>query len=64
MDLFTKLLDNQKIAADAIAVPLTKEELELLIDHLGNAPLTDKQAINTYQKLTEKLETLEDYSKE
>ena len=38
---------------------LSKKELELLIDKLSDMPITNKQAIDIYQKLTEKLETLE-----
>ena len=54
-----KTIENQKIIADTISVPLSKNELELLIDTLSDIPITNKQAINIYQKLTEKLETLE-----
>lgn len=54
-----KLLENQKIIADEISVPLSKKELELLIYKLSDMPITNKQALNIYQKLTEKLETLE-----
>ena len=52
-------LENQKINADTISVSLSKKELELLIDKLSDMPITNKQAIDIYQKLTEKLETLE-----
>lgn len=54
-----KILENQKIIADTISVPLTKKDLELLIDKLSDMPITNKQAIDIYQKLTKKLETLE-----
>ena len=54
-----KTLENQKIIADTISVPLSKKELELLIDKLSDMPLTNKQALNMYQKLAKKLETLE-----
>ena len=54
-----KLLENQKIIAHEISVSLSKKELELLIYKLSDMPITNKQAINIYQKLTEKLETLE-----
>ena len=54
-----KLLENQTIIADTISVPLSKKELELLIYKLSDMPITDKQAIDIYQKLTQKLETLE-----
>ena len=54
-----KTLENQKINADTISVSLSKKELELLIDKLSDMPITNKQAIDIYQKLTEKLETLE-----
>ena len=59
-DNFTiKTLENQKINADTISVSLSKKELELLIDTVSDMPITNKQANNIYQKLTEKLETLE-----
>lgn len=54
-----KTLENQKIIADTISVSLSKKELELLIDKLSDMPLTNKQALNMYQKLAKKLETLE-----
>lgn len=54
-----KLLENQKIIADTISVSLSKEELELLIDKLSDMPIINKQALYIFQKLTEKLETLE-----
>ena len=52
-------LENQKINADTISVSLSKKELELLIDTVSDMPITNKQANSIYQKLTEKLETLE-----
>lgn len=54
-----KLLENQKIIADTISVSLSKEELELLIDKLSDMPIINKQALYIFQKLTEKLETLD-----
>lgn len=54
-----KLLENQKIIADTISVSLSKKELELLIDKLSDMPIINKQALYIFQKLTEKLETLE-----
>lgn len=54
-----KTLENQKINADTIAVSLSKKELELLIDKLSDISIMNKQALNMYLKLTEKLETLE-----
>ena len=54
-----KTLENQKIIADTISVSLSKKELELLIDKLSDMPITNKQALDIYQKLTKKLETLE-----
>ena len=54
-----KLLENQKINADTITVSLSKKELELLIDTVSDMPITNKQATSIYQKLTEKLENLE-----
>lgn len=56
---FDTLLENQKINADTITVSLSKKELELLIDTVSDMPITNKLASNIYQKLTEKLETLE-----
>ena len=56
---FDTLLENQKIIADTISVSLSKNELELLIDKLSDMPITNKQALKIFQKLTEKLETLE-----
>ena len=56
---FDTLLDNQKIIADTISVSLSKKELELLIDRLSDMPITNKQALYIFQKLTEKLETLD-----
>ena len=53
-----KLLENQKIIADTISVPLSKKELELLIYKLSDMPITNKQSLNIYQKLTQNLETL------
>ena len=49
-----KTLENQKIIADTISVSLSKKELELLIDKLSDMPLTNKQALNMYQKLAKK----------
>lgn len=54
-----KILENQKIIADTISVSLSKKELELLIDKLSDMPIINKQALYIFQKLTEKLETLE-----
>lgn len=54
-----KTLENQKFNADTITVSLSKKELELLIDTVSDMPITNKQATSIYQKLTEKLETLE-----
>lgn len=56
---FDTLLENQKINADTISVSLSKNELELLIDTVSDMPITNKQATSIYQKLTEKLETLD-----
>lgn len=58
-DTKVKTLENQKIVADTISVPLSKEDLELLIDSLSDAPITNKQAISIFQKLNKGLETLE-----
>ena len=54
-----KTLENQKIVADTISVPLSKEDLELLIDSLSDVSITNKQAISIFQKLNKGLETLE-----
>ena len=54
-----KTIENQKINADTISVSLSKNELELLIDTVSDMPITNKQATSIYQKLTEKLETLD-----
>ena len=54
-----KLLENQKNIADTISVSLSKKELELLIYKLSDMPIINKQALYIFQKLTEKLETLE-----
>ena len=53
------MIENQKIIADTISVSLSKKDLELLIDKLSDMPITNKQALDIYQKLTKKLETLE-----
>ena len=54
-----KLLDGQKVIADAVSVPLSKDEIELLIEGLCDMSITDKRALNMYQKLAKKLEALE-----
>lgn len=54
-----KMLENQKVVADTISVPLSKEDLELLIDSLSDVSITNKQAISIFQKLNKGLETLE-----
>lgn len=56
---FDNFRENQKIIADTISVSLSKNELELLIDKLSDTPISNKHAFKIYQKLTEKLETLE-----
>jgi len=58
-DAKIKTLENQKIVADTISVPLSKEDLELLIDSLSDVSITNKQAISIFQKLNKGLETLE-----
>lgn len=63
MDLYSKTLENQKIVADTISLPLSKEELKLIIKGLSFVPTND-QVVNLYQKLTKKLETLENYLRE
>ena len=59
LDTKIKTLENQKIVADTISVPLSKEEIELLIDSLSDVSITNKQAISIFQKLNKGLETLE-----
>ena len=59
LDTEIKTLENQKIVADTISIPLSKEELELIIKGLSFVPTND-QVVNLYQKLTKKLEILED----
>lgn len=59
LDTKIKTLDNQKIVADTISVPLSKEDLKLLIDSLSDASITNKQAISIFQKLNKELEKLE-----
>ena len=54
-----KTIENQKFNADTITVSLSKKELELLIDTVSDMPITNKQATSIYQKLTDKLETLD-----
>ena len=54
-----KLLDGQKLIADTISVALSKEEIELLIEELCDMSITNKRALNMYQKLAGKLEALE-----
>ena len=59
LDTKIKTLENQKIVPDTVTVPLSKEDLELLIDELSNVSITNKQAISVFQKLNKGLETLE-----
>ena len=59
LDTKIKVLENQKIVADTVSVPLSKKDLELLIDSLSDAPITNKQAISVFQKLNKGLKTLE-----
>ena len=56
------MLDDQKVTADTVAVPLSKEDLELLIDKLCDGSISDKRTLILYQKLTGKLETLEAFA--
>lgn len=58
-DTKVKTSENQEIVGDTVSVPLSKEDLELLIDSLSDAPITNKQAISIFQKLNKGLETLE-----
>jgi len=59
LDTKIKTLENQEIVADTVSVPLSKEDLELLIDSLSDVSITNKQAISVFQKLNKGLETLE-----
>lgn len=59
LDTKIKTSDNQKIVADTVSVPLSKEDLKLLIDSLSDASITNKQAISIFQKLNKELEKLE-----
>lgn len=59
LDTKSKTSDNQKIVADTVSVPLSKEDLKLLIDSLSDASITNKQAISIFQKLNKELEKLE-----
>lgn len=56
-----KLLPGQKVVADTVSVPLSKEEIEFLIHQV--CCITDNQALKRgfelYQKLTGVLEALE-----
>lgn len=54
-----KLLPGQKLVYQAISVPLSKDEIELLIEGLCNMSITNRRAICLYQKLAKKLEALE-----
>lgn len=54
-----KILDGQKPIADTVSVPLSKDEIKLLIEGLCDMSITNKQALNVYQKLAKKLNTLE-----
>lgn len=64
LDTKIKMLENQKVVADTISVPLSKEDLELLIDSLSDVSITNKQAISVFQKLNKGLETLENSNDE
>ena len=58
-DTKIKTSENQKTVPDTVSVPLSKEDLELLINELSNVSITNKQAISVFQKLNKGLETLE-----
>ena len=62
-DAKIKTLENQKIVADTISVPLSKEEIELLINGLSYVPTND-HVVSIYQKLNKGLETLENSNKD
>lgn len=49
-----KTLENQEINTDTISVSLSKKELELIIDKLSAMPVTNKHALNLYQKINRK----------
>lgn len=58
-----KLSDGQKIIADTVSVPLSKDEIEFIAHQVCCILPTDNQALKrgfaVYQKLTGILETLE-----
>lgn len=54
-----KTLDGQKLIADTVSVPLSKDEIELLIEGLCDMSITDNRALKMYKKLAKKLEALE-----
>ena len=58
LDTKIKTLENQKIVADTISVPLSKEEIELLINGLSYVPTND-HVVSIFQKLNKGLEKLE-----
>ena len=58
-DTRIKTSENQKNSDETVSVPLSKEDLELLINELSNVSITNKQAISVFQKLNKGLETLE-----
>lgn len=64
LDTKIKTLENQKVVADTVSVPLSKEDLELLIESLSDTPITNKQAISIFQKLNKGLETLENSNRD
>lgn len=59
LDTKIKTSENQKNGAETVSVPLSREDLELLINELSNVLITNKQAISVFQKLNKGLETLE-----
>ena len=59
LDTKIKTSENQKNGAETVSVPLSKEDLELLIDSLSDVSITNKQAISIFQKLNKELEKLE-----
>ena len=53
---------KQKLSADKVTVLQSRDELKYLIDCICNASITNKQAVDIYQKLNKKLETNHNYN--
>ena len=53
---------KQKLSADKVTVLQSRDEMKYLIDCICNASITNKQAVDIYQKLNKKLETNHNYN--